>query len=249
VPDPSNVQDYNRYLYVRGNPLKLVDVNGHEPIHHSNYPCGYQACILNGGQWMPAVAWSPEIYDRFYGEGSALGQDPLSLAEVHTALDVAGMVDPTGVCDAVNFCLYATQGDFTNAGISAAAVLPLGDLAKAARGLGSFSRAAEFGVKPYKELDEALGTGSSLFRHHIVEQRFAKVLGIGDTDTMLSVVLTKEEHQVFTNAWRRAIGYITDSNPFKTNTASKKDIWNAAQDIYKGYPDLLEAARKTIFGD
>jgi hypothetical protein len=29
VPDPSNVQDYNRYMYVRGNPLRYKDPSGH----------------------------------------------------------------------------------------------------------------------------------------------------------------------------------------------------------------------------
>jgi RHS repeat-associated protein len=29
VPDPSNVQDYNRYMYVRGNPMNAVDPSGY----------------------------------------------------------------------------------------------------------------------------------------------------------------------------------------------------------------------------
>jgi RHS repeat-associated protein len=31
VPDPGVVFDYNRYMYVRGNPMRLVDPTGHEP--------------------------------------------------------------------------------------------------------------------------------------------------------------------------------------------------------------------------
>jgi hypothetical protein len=62
-------------------------------------------------------------------------------------------------------------------------------------------------------------------------------------DSMLSIVLTKEEHQVFTNAWRQAI-------PYGTNYAqlSKEFLWGKAQEIYANYPELLEAARKTIWG-
>jgi RHS repeat-associated protein len=40
VPDPTNLQDYNRYMYVRGNPLRYNDPSGHsgvdKAIHDSN---------------------------------------------------------------------------------------------------------------------------------------------------------------------------------------------------------------------
>jgi hypothetical protein len=108
--------------------------------------------------------------------------------------------------------------------------------------LTSFARASEFGIRSYKELGEALGTGSGLVRHHIVEQRFARVLNIVNTDNMLSIVLTKEEHQVFTNSWRQAIPYGTDYAQ-----ASREFLWSKAQEIYANYPELLEAARKTIW--
>jgi hypothetical protein len=65
---------------------------------------------------------------------------------------------------------------------------------------------------------------------------------------MPSVALTPEEHQAFTNAWRNAIGYLNSSNPLNTLTATPQDIWIKAQEIYAKYPELLEAARQTIFG-
>jgi hypothetical protein len=57
---------------------------------------------------------------------------------------------------------------------------------------------------------------------------------------MLSIALTKSDHRVYTNAWREAIGY-------KTGPHTPQEIWVAAQKIYIDRPDLLEAARKTIF--
>src|SRR5574340_1798073 len=32
IPDPYNVQDWDRYTYVRNNPVNLVDPNGHNPL-------------------------------------------------------------------------------------------------------------------------------------------------------------------------------------------------------------------------
>lgn len=61
-------------------------------------------------------------------------------------------------------------------------------------------------------------------------------------------MLTPEEHQVITNAWRNAIGYSNSNNAINTLTVTIDDIWNAAQDIYANYPELIEAARITLFG-
>ena len=44
-----------------------------------------------------------------------------------------------------------------------------------------------------------------------------------------------------TNAWRE-IEYGTNYKGLKP-----EQIWEVAQKVYAGYPDLLEAARKTIF--
>ena len=59
---------------------------------------------------------------------------------------------------------------------------------------------------------------------------------------MLSIALTKSEHRVYTNAWRKKFAY--------GKATTDKDIpliWNAAKEIYIDRPDSLEAARKTIF--
>lgn len=62
---------------------------------------------------------------------------------------------------------------------------------------------------------------------------------------MLSVALTPEEHQVFTNAWRSFLQYGKTSY----RELSITQIWKAAQEIYAEYPELLEAARRTLFGE
>src|SRR5690606_19837283 len=75
----------------------------------------------------------------------------------------------------------------------------------AARGLGALSQAGKYGIQPYNQLTKAL-KGTGLQAHHLVEQRFAGVLG-QNARQMASVAVTKAEHQAFTNAWRQAIPY------------------------------------------
>ena len=49
------------------------------------------------------------------------------------------------------------------------------------------------------------GTGKEV--HHIIEKRFARNLGIERPNQMLSIVLDKDTHRRYTNAWRRALKY------------------------------------------
>ena len=109
--------------------------------------------------------------------------------------------------------------------------------------------AVDFVCDVGKVSDNAIDTYSSLRKlykgtglevHHIVEKRFAQDLVIEHTDEMLSIALTKSDHRVYTNAWRQAIGYGTGPHTPET-------IWAAAKKVYINRPDLLEAARKTIF--
>ena len=58
---------------------------------------------------------------------------------------------------------------------------------------------------------------------------------------LLSIVLTKEEHQAFTNAWRKAIPYDNSVSDLTTSTAMRNDIINAAKRIYSKYPEILKA--------
>lgn len=59
---------------------------------------------------------------------------------------------------------------------------------------------------------------------------------------MLSIALDHDTHKGFTKAWREILPY------GKSHNWTVDDIWSAAQDIYRDCPELLEAARKTIWG-
>jgi hypothetical protein len=100
--------------------------------------------------------------------------------------------------------------------------------------LGRLSQAAKYGLQPYSKLQNAL-KGTGLQVHHLLEKRFAGVLG-QKASQMLSAAVTKAEHQVFTNAWRQAIPYGQG-----TANATKDQVLNAARQIYKDYPEILKA--------
>ena len=80
------------------------------------------------------------------------------------------------------------------------------------------------------------GQGGSIQAHHLIEQRFADVMGqaIGE---MPSIVVTRAEHQVFTNAWREAIPYGSNG----TGMATRAQVEGAARQIYSEYPEILRA--------
>jgi len=103
--------------------------------------------------------------------------------------------------------------------------------------LGSFKNAATYGIGSYRDLRREV-KGSGLNVHHLIEQRFADVMEQNPND-MLSIVLTPEEHQEFTNAWRAEIGYGTGVG--QTGTATQERVIEAARNIYRNYPDILKA--------
>jgi hypothetical protein len=77
--------------------------------------------------------------------------------------------------------------------------------------------------------------GTGLQAHHLIEQRFAGLMG-QNARQMASIAATKAEHQAFTNAWRQAIPYGQG-----TANATQQQVLDAARQIYSGYPEILNA--------
>ena len=117
----------------------------------------------------------------------------------------------------------------------------LSDAGKAIDKLDDAAEAIDGTIDTYKALKKS---DSSIGKevHHIVEKRFAGRLEIENTNEMLSIALDKQTHRKFTNAWRTECEYGTNYKDLL-----KEDIWKVAQKVYQDYPELLEAARKTIF--
>ncbi len=93
----------------------------------------------------------------------------------------------------------------------------------------------DYGIWPYRTLKADL-KGNGLEAHHLIEQRFAGVMG-QKASGMASIAVSNTEHQAFTNAWRRAIPY----GPNGTGMATRIQVEDAARQICAGYPDILKA--------
>jgi hypothetical protein len=54
---------------------------------------------------------------------------------------------------------------------------------------------------------------------------------------MMSVAVTPDEHQAFTNAWRALIPY----GPNGTGAATRETVMDAARQVYASHPEILRA--------
>jgi len=115
---------------------------------------------------------------------------------------------------------------------------------------GNLEQAANYDIQQGNQLGKAI-SGTGLRVHHLIEQRFAPRLGQSTAQAQhwLSVAVTPEEHQIFTNAWRNATGYSNQALEWTTNNVNPVILWIKAQEIYADYPALLDAVKKTIFGE
>ena len=181
------------------------------------------------------------------------GNNPVLHVDAHgyffgTAIDILTLCSSFGQClrnpyDPVNWVTLAA--DVVD--VAVPLVSGCGEAVKLARaadaasdGLSCFSKAKDYGIKAYNALRKQL-EGTGLQAHHIIEQRLVQFIDDIDVKTMLSVALTRTEHQRFTNAWRDWFEYGMSYADITVD-----DLWEAAQDIYSNYPALLEAARKIL---
>ena len=93
---------------------------------------------------------------------------------IHTGLDVVGMIPGGDFADLANAGLYLLEGDYTNAGISAAAMVPV------VGGIATGGKLANKGFSSYRKFKKAYGkAGDGMEWHHIVEQRPANISQFG----------------------------------------------------------------------
>src|SRR5258708_10039492 len=77
--------------------------------------------------------------------------------------------------------------------------------------------------------------GLTLEAHHLLEQRFAMILVAAGCvlDLAASIPLSKEDHQVITNAWRQRF-------PYGKACATAEAVLAFALEVYKDRPELIQ---------
>ncbi len=233
----TNPLSLNHYTYCYNNPLSYVDKDGHNPLFYYAYlyimsicsapdtqmDLEFLAADLTSGDYTAAAF---DMIGILVPGGTGFGQSTKSVKKI-----VTGLLNFIGETDVEKYFDDAVK-------------LPrnLDDLTRGfSKSYGDLSKATKYGIESYSSLSKQL-KGTGLQAHHIVEKRLAPILGIKDSNSMLSVVVTKSEHQKFTNEWRKYIPYGTDYRAY-----TKGQIWEIAQIIYKDYPALLKAAKNTIY--
>jgi hypothetical protein len=245
VPGAGNPQAFNRYSYVFNSPLKYVDDSGNIPII---------ALLILGALKLIDYGWT--AYDiaestNTLNNPNALLEDKV-LAGVNIILSVgfeAGEPDDASPISlpaddvARKLALYGIDQTIKKRGLNTA----LRELGSAGvRQL--FDLGALKGIRSFRDWDgilKGVREGAGLEVHHLIEERFAAGLGL-NTGDIPSVVLTKEQHDVFTGLWQQAIGYDNWGVALKTGNATRDDIWRAAQRIYADYPEYLDAVKRAM---
>ncbi len=206
VPRPEDPQNLNRYSYCGSNPLRFVDPSGHAGVDFwgggGGAGIGLAVALMQGAQQtMTQVQGAIYQYGPvaaqntwLYGNQTIAVGDQISQA-VQNAGQGGNTTGPGG--------LDPNDPRFKKATEQAAQTQRN---AVTSSGLNAFSRAADFGIRSYNQL-RGVTSGTGLQAHHLIEERFAKGLGL-DAGKIPSIALTPQEHQVFTNAWRNAIGYL-----------------------------------------
>ncbi|MEQ3221667.1 hypothetical protein AAA116_19950, partial [Butyricimonas virosa] len=170
------------------------------------------------------------------------------------ALDIVGIVDPTGIADALSASLYAQQGDLVNAMVSGVGLIPyLGDFAKMFRMKNHFkilSMAVESGAggagrgfHSFSAFKRAMGNAAEGNQwHHIVGQHADNVRKFGAEsihNTNNLVEIPKELHHKINGHY--------NSTRFGTQGLTVRD-WLKTQSFEAQYEYGMDVLQKALNG-
>ena len=143
------------YGYCANNPVLYIDPNGEDIVLTISKEVTVTVATRLIDLKITVPDWTGAR--KIFTKSIRLQGDEILLA----ALDIVGIVDPTGIADALSASLYAQQGDLVNAMVSGVGLIPyLGDFAKMFRMKNHFkilSMAVESGAGAAKGGGRGLG--------------------------------------------------------------------------------------------
>ena len=143
------------YGYCANNPVLYIDPNGEDIVLTISKDVTVTVATRLIDLKITVPDWTGAR--KIFTKSIRLQGDEILLA----ALDIVGIVDPTGIADALSASLYAQQGDLVNAMVSGVGLIPyLGDFAKMFRMKNHFkilSMAVESGAEAAKGGGRGLG--------------------------------------------------------------------------------------------
>ena len=143
------------YGYCANNPVLYIDPNGEDIVLTISKEVTVTVATRLIDLKITVPDWTGAR--KLFTKSITLQGDEILLA----ALDIVGIVDPTGIADALSASLYAQQGDLVNAMVSGVGLIPyLGDFAKMFRMKNHFkilSMAVESGAGAAKGGGRGLG--------------------------------------------------------------------------------------------
>ena len=162
------------YGYCANNPVLYIDPNGEDIVLTISKDVTVTVATRLIDLKITVPDWTGAR--KLFTKSITLQGDEILLA----ALDIVGIVDPTGIADALSASLYAQQGDLVNAMVSGVGLIPyLGDFAKMFRMKNHFkilSMAVESGGREKKWFggEKALNSGNRTVKKLLIDNRFAK---------------------------------------------------------------------------
>jgi len=214
---------------------RLYEDQGFADLEVTGYPIGLddlarRGLPINGNDFIEAIEAYRQSLTRTHDTGGlerAEGPIEFVITSAGPGLMVKAVLKGAALGGGKAAAAAAAE-EAVAAGIVAAAK------SAAPKELGRFARAKQFGLQAYDQLRKQTA-GQGLRAHHLIEKRFATLLGV-DQKKMLSIALTPKEHQIFTNQWRNLIPYGN-----RTRRATRDEVLDAAREIYKNYPGILKA--------